>query len=44
VALLAVALVGAVAFFLFAWNARPALLRGTERFPERERDHAGAAT
>jgi len=44
VALLVVALVGAVAFFLFAWSSRPGVLRGTERFPERERDQAGAAT
>jgi predicted MFS family arabinose efflux permease len=43
-ALLVVALVGAVAFFLFAWSSRPAVVRGSERFPEPEPDQAGAAT
>jgi hypothetical protein len=44
VALLVVALVGAIAFFLFAWSSRPAVVRGADRFPEPERDQAGAAT
>ena len=42
--LLIVALVGALAFALFAWNARPALAPGTPPVAERERDQAGAAT
>ena len=43
-ALLLVALVGAVAFVLFAWNARPAALTRARPVPDGEPDQAGVAT
>ena len=43
-ALLVVALVGAVAFALFAWNARPAALTRTRPVADRDRDQAEVAT
>jgi len=43
-ALLAVALMGAIAFALFAWNARPGVLTGTRAVTERERDQVEAPT
>ena len=43
-ALLIVALVGAVAFALFAWNTRPAVLTRTRPVADRDGDQAEAAT
>ncbi|HTK46010.1 MAG TPA: MFS transporter [Patescibacteria group bacterium] len=43
-ALLIVALVGAVAFALFAWNARPVALTRARAVTERERDQPEAST
>jgi predicted MFS family arabinose efflux permease len=40
--LLVVALLGAVAFALFAWNARPATVRSQRQAPGPDRDAADA--